>query len=150
MSLGAWGDENPHDADYDTWADRARDAGWVDPDDYSPGAIDILKERDRQESEEGWTPEHDDAHIDETLALVAALYTTPMQLYCVEKGEDFFTFEDPWPVGWDEIHDRRGDFDRRRLLVIAGALIAAEIDRLDRAKERQRAKGEQENGQDIL
>jgi hypothetical protein len=139
MSLEGWGDENPADADYDSWADHAADAGWIDPADYSPGVMAILRERERQETEEGWTPEHDDQHTDETLALVAALYATPFRLFTQESAEDHFLFEDPWPAEWDKSWDKRDQMDRRRKLVIAGALIAAEIDRLDRAEGREKA-----------
>tara|TARA_R100000789_G_scaffold81287_1_gene76551 strand:- start:7211 stop:7633 length:423 start_codon:yes stop_codon:yes gene_type:complete len=136
MSLEAWGDENPDDADYYSWSERAMEAGWIDPADYSPGVIAILQERERQETEEGWTPEHDDQHTDETLALVAALYATPFRLFSQESSEDHVLFEDPWPSEWDDEWDKRDQLDRRRKLVIAGALIAAEIDRLDRASKR--------------
>ena len=132
MSLEAWGDENPDDADYYSWSERASEAGWFDPDDFSPGSIAIMRERERQETEEGWTPEHDNQHTDETLALVAALYATPYRLFSKEITEDYVFFEDPWPTEWDTSWDKRGQVDRRRQLVIAGALIAAEIDRLDR------------------
>jgi len=132
MSREAWGDENPADADYDSWADRAADAGWIDPADHSPGVIAILKERERQETEEGWTAEHDDGHDDESMALVAALYAAPFPLYAMEKGDTYVQFEDPFPASWGKEHDKRYELERRRVLVIAGALIAAEIDRLDR------------------
>jgi hypothetical protein len=100
------------------------------------GAVqDIAKERYRQMLSEGWSFEHDDEHTDESLALVAALYASPLQLFAksIRDSETHHTFRDPWPESWDDGWDRRGDFDKRRLLVIAGALIAAEIDRLDRA-----------------
>lgn len=97
------------------------------------GIESIAAERRRQTEAEGWTPEHDDAHTDETLALVAALYATPFRLFSQESSKDFFLFEDPWPSEWDDRWDKRDQLDRRSKLVIAGALIAAEIDRLDRA-----------------
>ena len=37
----------------------------------------IVDERARQIAKEGWTPEHDDEHVDGELALVGALYATP-------------------------------------------------------------------------
>jgi len=40
---------------------------------------------------------------------------------------------DAWP--WDHSWDKRGKHDRLRRLAIAGALIAAEIDRLQAEKE---------------
>ena len=99
----------------------------------------IAAERQRQLEEEGWTPEHDDQHTDDSLALVAALYAAPVPIYSADliKDDDgrvlFFGFDDPWPTTWDASFDKRLDHDRRRRLVIAGALIAADIDRLDRA-----------------
>lgn len=94
----------------------------------------IAAERKRQIEVEGWTPDHDDEHTDESLALVAALYAAPFQLFSMEMdGDTWFQFEDPWPTSWDEGYDKRDHFDRRMRLVVAGALIAAEIDRLDRA-----------------
>lgn len=134
MSLEAWGDENPHDADYDTWADRAIEAGWFDPDDFSPGVIAILHERERQETKEGWTPDHDDAHQAGELAGAAACYA----MRTLHLGNNDLrsrintVIRDlwPWAKDWWKPKDRRSD------LVRAGALIAAEIDRLDRAAKR--------------
>lgn len=141
MSLEAWGDENPADADYDTWSDRALDAGWFDPDDYSPGALAILRERERQEVEEGWTPDHDDEHEGGELSLAACAYAFAAQMPEImrdvvrpENGgvEHSETLRELWPWAdeWWKPKDRRAD------LVRAGALIAAEIDRLDRAEDR--------------
>ncbi|HCT33652.1 MAG TPA: hypothetical protein DF966_10890, partial [Sulfitobacter sp.] len=61
---------------------------------------------------------------------------TPFRLFSQESREDHVLFEDPWPSEWDDEWDKRDQLDRRRKLVIAGALIAAEIDRLDRASKR--------------
>lgn len=121
MSLEAWGDGGD---DYNPF-ERASDAGWFDPEDYSKGAIDILEERERQEVKEGWTPEHDDEHVGGELAEAAACYAR-MSAF---PGPNMGTPPD-WPF---EGHwFKRGP--RRRDLVRAGALIAAEIDRLDRAE----------------
>lgn len=107
---------------------RAEDAA------VSQAAQDVIAERQRQIAKEGWTPEHDDEHSDGELALVAALYAAPVQLYDkFEYDNGGMTFSDPWPETWDDGWDRREDFDSRRKLVIAGALIIAEIERLDRA-----------------
>lgn len=140
MSLEAWGDENPADADYDSWADRAMDAGWFDPADYSPGAMAILQERERQETGEGWTPEHDDAHVNGEIAGAAACYVLyglasliPGQLGDRVRllARDLW----PWAADWWK------PATYRRMLVKAGALIAAEIDRLDRLEARAGGKG---------
>lgn len=106
----------------------------------------IIAERARQITDENWTAEHDDEHVSGELALVAALYATPVLLYCVEtQYVNRITFIDPWPEGWDEGYDKRphpghGNViganedlpskKRIRQLVKAGAFIAAEIDRL--------------------
>ncbi len=107
----------------------------------------IAEERQRQVSEEGWTKEHDDKHTDRSLAMAAALYATPERLYRVNVREYVITAKDPWP--WHDLIEppRGGHFisipawDKRikhsefRRLQIAGALIAAELDRKIRAGE---------------
>lgn len=106
------------------------------------GIESIAAERLRQIEVKGWTPEHDDQHSDETLALVAALYAAPFPLFSVEFLEDHTLLDDPWPSSWEESSDKRDEHDRRRRLEIAGALIAAEIDRLDRAaSEKEKSNG---------
>jgi len=81
------------------------------------GAVrEIAAERRRQIEEEGWSPEHDDRHAEGQLAAAAACYAWagwPM-----------------WP--WDRAFWKPKS--RRRDLVRAGALILAEIERLDRAE----------------
>ena len=147
MSREAWGDENPDDAFYDGWADVATDEGWFNPDDYSPGAIAILKERERQETEEAWTSGHDDGYTECELLKAAICYTRIAALKTdilydeVQASRRFWRTtslnkEWPWSEEWWKPKSRRQD------LVRAGALIAAEIDRLDRAEAR-RAKKEQ-------
>lgn len=100
------------------------------------GAERIAKERARQIDELQWDWCHDDQeHADGDLALVAALYASPARL--AYPG----SFSDPWP--WSRSDDKRKRKDgavvpnaelpteaRIRLLEKAGALIAAEIDRL--------------------
>lgn len=108
------------------------------------GIDDIAAERKRQVEAEGWSASHDDKHTDKSLALVAALYATPVPLF--EKTDlelGGITFSDPWPW-WAKDHDPQGRggpvrnwdkrtiHDERKRLVIAGALLAAEIDRIDR------------------
>jgi len=89
----------------------------------SQAAADVLAERRRQIEAEGWTPEHDDSYQHDELALAATCY-------CMSSfGELFERFEDMWP--WDVNWFKRAD--PRRDLVKAGALILAEIERLDRS-----------------
>lgn len=81
----------------------------------------ISAERARQIEAEGWTPEHDDEHITEEMAFAAACYVT---------ADDGDAVPAVWP--WDtECWKPR---DRISNLVRAGALIAAEIDRLQRSR----------------
>lgn len=86
----------------------------------------IAVERARQVQKEGWTPDHDDAHDDEELAFAAVCYAQPRS---AEQNEP-----PPMHWPWDESRWKPCPGDRRRELVKAGALIVAEIDRLDRAE----------------
>lgn len=84
--------------------------------------LDVKDERRRQVEAEGWTPEHDDKHNECELAAAAACYalgTTDM--HC--KGARVW----PWTPGW-----WKPEGGYRRMLIKAGALIFAEIERLDR------------------
>ena len=94
----------------------------------------IIKERERQISDEGWTPEHDAKHTRGDLAIAAACYAvegTKADVVSIMHDKSMgekFRLSDAWP--WDMHWDKRGDHEHERRLVIAGALIAAEIDRL--------------------
>jgi hypothetical protein len=88
----------------------------------------IANERKRQVDAEGWTPEHDDKHTDESLACAAACYALPNHW---DKSEPW---ESVWPESWDISWWKPTPDNRIRELVKAGALIAAEIDRLQRIK----------------
>lgn len=111
----------------------------------------ISIERQRQIDDEEWTAEHDDEHTDSSLALAAICYATPVKLYKQDCYAQSVEFSDPWPSSWDDGFDSRIRFidgntipdpntysDKKRvdLLVKAGALIAAEIDRLNRGVKR--------------
>lgn len=91
----------------------------------------ITAERRRQVSEEGWTPEHDAGHADGTLATAAVCYALPRKLRdetCTELecGGRYVMTPRLWP--WHPDWYKPGE--PLRDLVRAGALIAAEIDRL--------------------
>jgi hypothetical protein len=93
----------------------------------------IAAERQHQVSQEGWTPEHDDGHVRCELALAAAEYLQagmfrPTRDRLGGASELVPSFDWPWSVRWWKPSD-----DPIRNLVKAGALIAAEIDRLQRA-----------------
>lgn len=97
-------------------------------------AKDVLAERQRQISAEGWTPEHDDAHIDGEMAQAAACYTLNAAGWKTEA------LRGCWPMAWASAWFK--PTDPRRDLVKAGALIIAEIERLDRAALRAVGRGE--------
>lgn len=93
----------------------------------------IAAERKRQVEKEGYSPEHDDEHRNGELPIAAACYA-------LSAGEYLLGSDDPWP--WSDASDKRarnilGEITceetvgaKIRLLEKAGALIAAEIDRL--------------------
>ncbi len=104
--------------------------------DFSKAARDVLAERERQMKEEGYTPAHDDNHVHGELALAAALYALPYEATLggepLLKQDDFIglhmALELACAPGWD----LKPEPDIRKRLVKSGALILAEIERLDR------------------
>jgi hypothetical protein len=93
----------------------------------------IAAERERQITTEGWTAEHDDAHSDGSLARAAIAYAgAPGRWDPNEAG----AADSRTPYGWPwKAHEWRPSGDAVRDLTKAGALIAAEIDRLVREAE---------------
>ncbi|WP_346800752.1 ead/Ea22-like family protein [Klebsiella pneumoniae] len=85
-------------------------------------AADVLAERQRQVTAEGWTAERDDGYQNSELADAAACYA----IHAHNQG--FST-----PAHWPWSQDWWKQTSPRRDLVKAGALILAEIERLDRA-----------------
>ena len=89
---------------------------------------DVIAERRAQVTREGFTPEHDDAYLDGELSGAAACYAL--------KGTNHWARKQAvgmfWPFSrvWWKPKSPRAD------LVRAGALILAEIERLDRAAAR--------------
>lgn len=93
----------------------------------------IAAERERQISAEGYSPEHDDAHREGSLAKAAVCYATPHEeRICVVDCEDVPL---NWP--WDDEWWKPEHGNRVRELVKAGALLAAEIDRLQRLENKE-------------
>ena len=105
-------------------------------------ARDVLAERQRQVDVEGFTAPYDDAHEYGDLALAATAYAA----HSCRRGAQGDVFVSrcrgptlragwfdlprllwPWGLGWKPAEPRRD-------LVRAGALILAEIERLDRAE----------------
>jgi hypothetical protein len=91
---------------------------------------DLYAERRRQVDSEGWTPGHDDGHDRGELAYAAACYAGLAGLLHVGNQYTRQAVSSLWP--WDG-HPKHENGNARRLLVKAGALIIAEIERLDRA-----------------
>lgn len=98
--------------------------------DPTQAVLDVLAERRRQVEAEGWTPSHDDEHEGCELAMAAACYAGNAGGYSWIDG---WPGENLWP--WSSDHWKPST--ARRDLVKAGALILAEIERLDRMAERQ-------------
>lgn len=94
----------------------------------------IAAERERQIAKEGWTPEHDDnVHARGDLNAAALAYATAAQHQAMHgRRADFeFVRRMYWP--WDAV-SWKPSADPAKNLIKAGALIAAEIDRLQRTK----------------
>lgn len=98
------------------------------------GVKDVLAERQRQIKSEGYSPESDDAYWQNDLVKAAVCYAWPMYPMREGVGEDPHDQRkwapDLWP--WEARHWKPKD--RRSNLVRAGALILAEIERLDRVE----------------
>jgi len=111
---------------------RGRDA--VSPREIRDSGVSrIALERRRQVTREGWSAAHDDAHAAGELAWAAACYAAPRPIF---EGRLSGSFADPWPWGeWDKRPGPdAGSEERVRTLEKAGALVAAEIDRLLRVR----------------
>lgn len=98
-------------------------------------ARDVLAERERQKAVEGWTPEHDDKYTHGELPSAAACYAVPEAAYW-GPSRDRSALRWPWQVQWWK------SGDPRRNLVKSGALILAEIERLDRGASINKEEGE--------
>jgi hypothetical protein len=104
---------------------------WIEPDLCSACAgvaiaHEILEERFRQSEEEGYSVAHDDAHRHGELAMAAAALAS-FATYSEERRAGHAWRSPLWPAGWEWKPK-----DRRRDLIRAGALIIAELERLDR------------------
>ncbi|MEM9964166.1 MAG: hypothetical protein AAGC58_02335 [Asticcacaulis sp.] len=90
----------------------------------SHAAQDVLDERRRQIEVEGWTPEHDDEHAVGEMAVAASAYALNAALPAFPRRTPHKWL---WDLRWWKPTTPRRD------LIKAGALIIAEIERLDRA-----------------
>lgn len=106
----------------------------------------IARERARQREKEGWSAKHDDDHDGGELALAAACYVLAEPARQPGTAAAWLRVQTDfqwllWP--WDRDSWKPTPEDRIHELVKAGALIAAEIDRLQRAEEQ---RGREEGG----
>lgn len=103
----------------------------------SKATDDVLAERQRQVSAEGWSAEHDDEHDARELARAASCYVEHYigrsWLFDDPRGDGPLKYSEeelpddwPWDTEWWKPKDPRRD------LVRAAALLIAEIERLDR------------------
>lgn len=95
----------------------------------------IAAERERQVAQEGWTPEHDDQHRNGELAAAAACYAQEAHMDATHSHLNMPPNGWPWEDRWWKPSATPGGSRRQaaiRDLVKAGALIAAEIDRIQR------------------
>lgn len=98
--------------------------------DTRTGAELIADERKRQVTQEGWSPEHDDEHVKGELVWAARAYAVLYNMpFKMSQGT---ADQVGWP--WDVESFKHDPVDPIRNLAKAGALIAAEIDRLKRAE----------------
>ena len=92
----------------------------------------ICRERSRQIEVEGFEPINDDRYTNGELATAAACYAEYAAL-----GDDMTMEEDelgrPAPPGWPWCHSWWKPTSKHICLVKAGALIVAEMERLNRA-----------------
>lgn len=97
-------------------------------------AADVLAERQRQVTAEGWSFKHDDQYKNTELAFAASCYAFHAAAASWDLEDDGIPYDShpvpkqwPWDPSWWKPTDARRD------LVKAGALILAEIERIDRA-----------------
>lgn len=90
---------------------------------------DITAERERQINVEGFSEDHDDEHDNFQLSLAAMCYLAFIAFGPLWKDMgNFLQHFWPWDLKWwKPVYD-----NKRTNLVKAGALIVAEIDRIDR------------------
>jgi|GEM_PF-1018687 len=94
------------------------------PDALRRAVSDIDAERQRQVDAEGWSADRDDGYADAELAKSAAAYTLSACGFSPDAAREM------WPRSWSAHWWK--PTTARRDLVKAGALIVAEIERLDR------------------
>ena len=128
--------------DWIAWA--AQPAPWGEGGTNMTGIELITAERKRQIEQEGFTEKHDTQHESGELSLAAMYYVMPDVFFvepatkmvcwhdgkytCVQRDSAYIVPDDiDRQLGWNLNRNKK---TRKRQLEIAGALIAAEIDRL--------------------
>lgn len=126
-----WTDKKSRDFGFDNWIDAYHwtgDSERKTAESMKAGIILIAEERARQINTEGWTPEHDDEHQLNEMTAAASCYLTAAAI-ADQGGCGYDDCPNYWP--WEAEWWKPSE-DPIRNLVKAGALIAAEIDRLSR------------------
>lgn len=85
----------------------------------------------RQFTDEGYSTDRDDGYVWDELAMAAATYATAPRLRKLIYRSDGGETPSTWP--WDS--ESWKPKDRRRELIVAVALLFAELRRLDRASD---------------
>lgn len=98
----------------------------------SKAVQDVCDERERQIEDEGWSVEHDDSHVTGEMASAAGCYLLFGQDHAFPAEHPPIRFW-PWDAEWWKPKDKR------RNLVRAGALVIAEIERMDRQEQREKS-----------
>lgn len=96
---------------------------------------DIAAERQRQIEEEGYHLVHDDGHVGGELAQAAACFALPPS-WTTHGGDEIRRDFWPWNPTPSLLRHPSDPTRRRDELVRAGALIVAELERLDRLEAR--------------
>lgn len=112
-----------------------------DTPEISQAAAEVLLERSRQISAEGWIPQHDDGYRNGEMAWAATCYLQNSAVAAKMQGMGVLTAEQsdergrsvPTPQVWPWTKKWWKPAGQRRDLIKAAALIIAEIERLDRA-----------------
>lgn len=113
---------------------EAKDAELQEYRKASQALKDVAAERQRQVSAEGWTPKHDDKHDNNELAFAASCYAFHSAAASWDFEDDGTPYDiHPAPKNWPWAPEWWKPTNPRRDLVKAGALILAEIERIDRA-----------------
>lgn len=107
--------------------------------------IELIAEERATHPAKGWTAEHDAGHAKGEIAAAASCYAAPQPIFELIENRRGAQYTDPWP--WGRVIQGRSVADadgyrfgtteenkrgktRLRQLQVAGALIAAEMDRL--------------------